>query len=227
MKYLYILFIFLNPFFHYSKESSACDNLYSKVTYALSHSNKALSATNFEHQMYYAERALIAMEKAEALRNDCGCSKAEDKTFSILKNLNKAIEPIDWDAGRFFTKKSKSLINELITALDECSMSELQKSDSEDDTTSKSYSEEESSSEAIESSSNLENQDLETLQLAKYISKVDKSLQAAEQELNRLLKTLNADEPKSSSAVELQKKMYVDRSKKLLQKTLEKLKTEN
>ncbi len=227
MKYLYILFIFLNPLFHYSKESSACDNLYSKVTYALSHSNKALGATNFEHQIYYAERALIAMEKAEALRNDCGCIEAEDKTFSILKNLNKAIDPIDWDAGRFFTKKSKSLINQLITTLDECSMSELQKSDSEDDTTSKPYSEKESLGDEIESSSNLEKQDSENLQLAEYISKVDKNLQALEQELNRLLKTLNTDEPKSSSALELQKKMYIERSKKLLQKTLEKLKTEN
>jgi len=211
---LFPIFVFS---FLLSYSNSACDNLYSNVTYALSHSNKALSATNFEHQMYYAERALIAMQKVEALRNDCGCAETEDKTYTILKNLNKAIEPIDWDAGRFFTKKSKSLINELITVLDECSMSKIQKSDAE----------EAHNDESPKNPSNLESLDVKTLALAKYISKVDKSLQTTEQEINRLLQALDIANHETTSAITLQKKIYLERSKKLLQNTLDKLKTEN
>ena len=53
-----------------------CDNFYSKVTYALSHGKKAMEATNFEHQMYYAERALTALEKSEDFMAECNCDKA-------------------------------------------------------------------------------------------------------------------------------------------------------
>ena len=82
-----------------------CDNFYSKVTYALNHTKKGMSATNFEHQMYYAERALTAVEKGKAFTEGCDCEKAEDKTLDVMETLDKAIEPIDWEAGRFFTKK--------------------------------------------------------------------------------------------------------------------------
>ena len=97
-----------------------CDNFYSKVTYALNHTKKGMSATNFEHQMYYAERALTAVEKGKAFTEGCDCEKAEDKTLDVMETLDKAIEPIDWEAGRFFTKKAMKQINELITILDNC-----------------------------------------------------------------------------------------------------------
>lgn len=102
--------------------SNPCDNFYTKVTYGLSHSKKALSATNFEHQMYYAERALTSLEKSKSYMSECGCEKSEDKTLDAIESLNKAISPADWDAGRYFTKKSIGIINELITILDECTM---------------------------------------------------------------------------------------------------------
>ncbi|WP_420399438.1 hypothetical protein [Flagellimonas sp.] len=102
--------------------SNQCDNFYAKITYGLSHTKKAMGATNFEHQMYYAERALIALEKSESFMAECACAKSEDKRLDAIEALNKAIEPVDWDAGRFFSKKSMGLINELITILDECTL---------------------------------------------------------------------------------------------------------
>ena len=102
--------------------SQQCDNYYSKVTYALNHCKKAMEATNFEHQMYYAERALTALEKADEFKGDCVCKKAYDKAYDTKQTLDKAIEPVDWEAGRFFTKKALGQINELITFLDECTL---------------------------------------------------------------------------------------------------------
>ena len=92
--------------------ANQCDNFYSKVTYALSHGKKAMDATNFEHQMYYAERALTAMEKAESFMADCSCQKAKNKTLDAMETLEQAIEPADWDTGRFFTKKALGEIND-------------------------------------------------------------------------------------------------------------------
>ncbi len=118
----YVLFALASIFAIHASFSNQCDNFYAKVTYGLSHTKKALSATNFEHQMYYAERALIALEKSKSFMEECGCDKSEYKTLDAIESLNKAIEPIDWDAGRYFSKKSMGLINELITILDECTI---------------------------------------------------------------------------------------------------------
>ncbi len=99
-----------------------CDAFYSKVTYALNHCKKAMTATNFEHQMYYAERAWDALDKAKASKGDCDCAKADEITIDAMESLDKAIEPSDWEAGRFFTKKAQAQIGELITFLDECTL---------------------------------------------------------------------------------------------------------
>ena len=105
-------------------QTSRCDNLYAKVTYSLSHTKKAMTATNFEHQMYYAERAYTALEKSKQYQSECGCAKLENKTLDVMEVLEKAIEPYDWEAGRFYTKKSMALINELITSVDECTQND-------------------------------------------------------------------------------------------------------
>ncbi len=115
---LVALFFAINATF----SQQQCDNYYSKVTYALNHCKKAMEATNFEHQMYYSERALTALEKADEFKGDCVCKKAYDKAYDTKQTLNKAIEPVDWEAGRFFTKKALGQINELITFLDECTL---------------------------------------------------------------------------------------------------------
>lgn len=99
-----------------------CDNFYSKVTYALNHGKKAMTATNFEHQMYYAERAYEALEDSKSFMGDCYCAKAEAQSIQAMETLDKAIQPTDWEAGRFFTKKALAQINDLITSIDQCTL---------------------------------------------------------------------------------------------------------
>lgn len=100
--------------------SNPCDNFYSKVSYALNHGKKAMTATNFEHQMYYAERANEALEDSKSFMGDCDCAKAQTQTRDAMETLDKAVDPIDWEAGRFFTKKALQQINDLITSIDQC-----------------------------------------------------------------------------------------------------------
>lgn len=99
-----------------------CDNFYSKVTYALNHGKKAMTATNFEHQVYYAERAYEALETSKSFMGDCNCAKAQTQSTEAMETLDKAIDPADWEAGRFFTKKALAQINELITSIDQCTL---------------------------------------------------------------------------------------------------------
>ena len=211
MKSSFILLVLLfTSLVSYSNES--CDNLYSKVTYALSHAKKAMVATNFEHQMYYAERALTAMEKAETYRIACGCANIEENTYQIQENLKKAIEPIDWEAGKFFTNKSKGLINDLITILDECSTAEY--------VTQETIEETKPSDNEIQNNSNTE-----TLALSKYISNAEKRFNITTTEVNQLIEILES-QTSESSAIQVQQKIYLDKTKKLLQVALAKLEEE-
>ncbi|MGS2764152.1 hypothetical protein [Sinomicrobium sp. M5D2P9] len=97
-----------------------CTSLYSAVTYAFSHSGKSLKANNFDHQRYYAKRSMEAIENAEEQLGSCGCSKAGDIIYDIKENLEKSIDPEDWDTGRFYIKKVRTFLGELITTLDLC-----------------------------------------------------------------------------------------------------------
>ena len=207
MKYLYPLAIFLFPFFKTNNTTTtACDNFYSKVTYALSHSKKALGATNFEHQMYYAEKALTAMEKAESYRIECGCIATENDSFEGIKNLERAIEPNDWDAGRFYTKKSKSHIEQLIAAIDECTYS---KNNDENE-------EEIDSDDTISST-----------QIEKYTASLQESLNTTDKQLVKLLEALDKNTSSSSNEIKIQQKAYRDKAIQLLQKTITELENKN
>jgi len=97
-----------------------CTNAYSSASYALAHAKKALSADNFDHQRYYAERALEAFEKTQAMTADCGCDASSDPIFKGIENLKKAIDPKDWEMGRYYTKKAVANAHELLAALDRC-----------------------------------------------------------------------------------------------------------
>ena len=97
-----------------------CTSLYSAVTYAFSHSGKSLKANNFDHQRYYAKRSMEAIEKAEEQLGSCGCTKAGPIIYDVKDNLEKAMDPEDWDMGRFYVKKARAFLDELITTLDLC-----------------------------------------------------------------------------------------------------------
>lgn len=204
--------------------SNQCDNFYAKITYGLSHTKKALSATNFEHQMYYAERALVALEKSENFRAECGCDATEDKRLDAIEALQKAIEPVDWDAGRYFSKKSMGIINEVITLLDECTLgtAAVVVEDSADSTL-----EHEAYAENDESEASMEEEMIKVFD--KHANDRLSATEKAINELVQLSKTFsknpsgNGDDPKS---LEHHQNAYLEQARKLLQEGLENLNQE-
>lgn len=122
IKYLLSLAFVLSSFF----VSAECDNTYSSASYALNHTKKSMSAKNFDHQKYYAYKALEALEKAKKLIESCGCNKAIDPILNGIDNLEKAADPKDFDMGRYYTKKAFGDIKDLIEELDVYTQSSVQ-----------------------------------------------------------------------------------------------------
>ncbi|SFC19007.1 hypothetical protein SAMN04487891_10736 [Flagellimonas taeanensis] len=188
-----------------------CDNFYSKVTYALNHCKKAMTATNFEHQMYYAERAWEALENAKSFMDECDCAKTEDKTIDAMETLDKAIEPADWEAGRFFTKKGMAEISELITFIDQCTLGVS--------TTTTVVADE--SDPNVPETGSANSMELEMIKV--FEKHANDKLQSAEQAIQNLVelsKTIGTtpiggnDDPNSLSA---HQKAYLEKAKKLLE----------
>jgi hypothetical protein len=98
--------------------SAKCDNTYTSASYALNHAKKSISSKNFDHQKYYAYKALEALEKARKLIEICGCDKAVDPILDGIENLEKASDPKDFEMGRYYTKKAFGDIQNLINQLD-------------------------------------------------------------------------------------------------------------
>ncbi|WP_421804854.1 hypothetical protein [Flagellimonas sp.] len=197
-----------------------CDNFYSKVTYALSHGKKAMEATNFEHQMYYAERALTALEKSEDFMAECNCDKAKNKTLDAMETLDKAVEPIDWEAGRFFTKKAVGEINELITIIDECT---LGTSSTVEETVS--FSEETEDAEPITETASVTAMEMEMIKV--FEKHADDKLKSAEQAIEQLIELSNSigptaagEDPNSLSA---HQRAYLEKAKRLLEEGIKNL----
>ncbi|MER3318078.1 MAG: hypothetical protein RIB79_07280 [Allomuricauda sp.] len=204
--------------------SNQCDNFYAKVTYALSHGKKAMEATNFEHQMYYAERALTALEKSETYMAECSCEKTKNKTLDAMETLAQAIEPADWEAGRFFTKKAIGEINELITIIDQCTLGTSPTTEATVEMTT-SYEEnpvaEETETESVNSME---------LEMIKVFEKhADDKLQSAEKAIDQLIELSSSigsspvDNQQDPNSLAAHQKAYLEKAKKLLEEGIKNL----
>jgi hypothetical protein len=177
-----------------------------------------MSATNFEHQMYYAERALTALEKSEQFKNECDCTKAENKTLDALETLDKAIEPVDWEAGRYFTKKALGQINDLITILDECTLGASTTVTIADNATTTMEHQAHADDEAPENA-----MELEMIKVfEKHSSEKLNSAKEAIDQLVELSKTIGAPNGNSidSNSLEYHQKAYLENARKLLEEGL-------
>lgn len=101
-------------------QNSLCEKAYSKASYALLHTQKALKANNFDHQMYYAERANEAFYEAQELLKGCGCKAADDAVYEGEQNTKSAMTPDKWETGRYFCKKALENARSLIDAISVC-----------------------------------------------------------------------------------------------------------
>jgi|TARA_R110000764_G_scaffold240105_1_gene342981 hypothetical protein len=204
--------------------SNQCDNFYAKVTYALSHGKKAMEATNFEHQMYYAERALTALEKSETYMAECGCEKAKNKTLDAMETLAQAIEPADWEAGRFFTKKAIGEINELITIIDQCT---LGTSPTTEATVEMATSYEENPVAEETETESVNSMELEMIKV--FEKHADDKLQSAEKAINQLIELSSsigsspADNQQDPNSLAAHQKAYLEKAKKLLEEGIKNL----
>ena len=202
--------------------SQQCDNFYSKVTYALNHCKKGMTATNFEHQMYYAERALTALEKAKAAKGDCNCPKVDNKTIDVMETLDKAVEPVDWEAGRFFTKKALGQINELITLIDECTLGVP--STIESDVIVDVEEEEQPETEETTSVNSMEMEMIKVFD--KHANDKLASAEQAIQQLVELSKTIGANpsaQAEDGNNLSAHQKAYLEKAKKLLEEGIKNL----
>ncbi len=102
-------------------ENDACSRAHSSASYALFHSKKSLQADNFDHQRYYAERAIEALQKTQTDIGDCGCSQAKEVILDGMDHLQRAAQAEDWEKGRFYAKKSYAEMQNLIGYIEECS----------------------------------------------------------------------------------------------------------
>ncbi len=119
MKYIFTLFAVFY-FFLLPINSDDCENAYQSATYGYQHTKTSLEANNIEHLKYYAERAIKSIEEVQAATEECGCTKANNASYDLLDNLNKAIEQEKFETSRFYIKKSKELASDIIGFLDVC-----------------------------------------------------------------------------------------------------------
>ena len=115
-----IILAFVVIFLSGNSAFSNCNNAYASAGYSLSHAKKSMSANNFQHQQYYAERALTAFEKARTQNESCGCEGAIDPILDGIENLETALNQTEWDMGRFYTKKALENAEQLLNNLDVC-----------------------------------------------------------------------------------------------------------
>ncbi len=100
------------------EKNDDCSGVYNLATYALSHSKKALKAHNFDHQVYYSGKTLESYEKIVDNMENCDCKNATELILDIAVDAEKAADPVDWDRGRYYSKKVYLNTQELITILD-------------------------------------------------------------------------------------------------------------
>ncbi|NKI32120.1 hypothetical protein [Croceivirga thetidis] len=200
MKNAYFILLFMvSLVLKAQSEDSSCQLLYSNVTNALSHTKKAVDVTGFDHQVYFAKRALSIFEDSKKHIELCQCSAVEDKSFEISKNLKKAVDPIDWYAGRFYSKKALEEIDGLITLLDYCSTSSYV-----EPIMASNNDEQKDAGEDIESAH---------LQYNSYLEDLNSSIE-------KLLFQLEKDFTTGQEGDVIQRKFYSERTKKLLQSAI-------
>lgn len=206
---LFSICLFISSTAIFASNSTACDNMYNKVTYALLHTKKALKSTNLEHLAYYAELALASIEKAEDYGNECDCVENDEDSYQSIKNLENAIAAKDWEAGGFYSIKTLPFIDNLITTLDTCDSGEenYETTDEQNDVIIKT-----------------EKQDIDQneIELQNYITTAEQKTKKMALEINQLvehiLKIQKTENP--SSPIEVQQKLYTERAKELFQKAI-------
>jgi len=114
------LFIIFSIFYSFiaTPNDTEWDVIYTKASYALNHTKKALSSNNFDHQRYYSEKALEAYLDISEHLETSNDDELKLKIKHTISDLEHAVDAPDWDRGRFYSKRVHANTQELITELD-------------------------------------------------------------------------------------------------------------
>ena len=82
--------LFLSCFISQTNAQNLHEDALTAASYAYSHSKKAHGANNVYHTQEYADKAIEAFEKAEALADKCGCSEANETAYEARSNMESA-----------------------------------------------------------------------------------------------------------------------------------------
>lgn len=113
--YLYLLLTIWN-----TSPSTPCLDLQASAGYAVTYAKRSLKADNFDHQQYYAERSMQALETVAENLDGCACPDAVDPLLDAQEDLNRALEAQKWEQGRFYSQRALEHNREMIGALDHC-----------------------------------------------------------------------------------------------------------
>ncbi|QWX85326.1 hypothetical protein H0I23_06715 [Cellulophaga sp. HaHaR_3_176] len=117
MAKLAIIFCILFSF-QFTNTEPEWDMIYTKATYALNHTKKALSSNNFDHQKYYSEKALDAYTDISYYIKNYDDEEMKLKIKNTISDLEHAVDAPDWDRGRFYSKRIYKNTQDFITELD-------------------------------------------------------------------------------------------------------------
>ena len=115
-----ITFLLLTLTFYNNLLFADCVEATSSANYVILHTKKSINADNFDHQRYFADRAIDAFLKTKKSMDNCGCDEALSAIESGLINLRRAADPEDWDKGRFYAKRALEDADLMMSALDVC-----------------------------------------------------------------------------------------------------------
>lgn len=194
--------------------------------------DKAILESNATNEELVAARDNIAkyIDSVSSMKADIATLSRYRRQVSVLKNktldametLDKAIDPADWEAGRFFTKKALGEINELITILDQCT---LGTTTTEPTVEAEVAYEENPETEVVETTS-VASMELEMIKV--FEKHADDKLQSAEQAIEQLVELSNSIGPSSNNdqdpnSLAAHQKAYLEKAKKLLEEGIKNL----
>jgi len=123
-----LLFVSTLLFLSFSK-SDVCETMYNNATFGVMHSKKALNARNFDDQRYFAKKALAAYERVLENLENCGCNNLTEKVEVAIEHLEIAIDPYDWDKGRYYSKRVYLNSLDLVSEMDELTAQDEEKAE--------------------------------------------------------------------------------------------------
>ncbi|UOB16940.1 hypothetical protein [Abyssalbus ytuae] len=192
-----VLLLSLFSIFTLQAQNSLCDKAYSKASYALLHIQKALKADNFDHQMYYAERALEAFNETDEALQGCNCKKASNAAFEGIQNSKNAVSPDKWETGRFYCKKALEDARTLIDEISFCNESGF----------SSTYSSDEITTDISEISASVENDNV----ISEETQSIQQQQLTLEQQRQKLLEEQKKLEEQIRKQEELKQQMVQER----------------